>query len=221
MSVKSKCAFCDSLSTKNCGACKSISYCSKECQEKDWFKNHKFICSTTPFPSRTPSSNSVYGILFAEDGTIKFVNVELKRSTQMLIDPKQMAPNLIPYLNATEETNILPRKPFEEKNLENSLKFIFRDNFFNDGSKPNLAIKKLTQNKNPHDWRGPMLVLKVKGILTSNYELHTYMDMEMKDVQDANDYFMWYGSSQSKKLAAENQENIARMFPGAQFFSLN
>ena len=66
-----------------------------------------------------------------------------------------------------------------------------------------------------------MLVLKVKGILTSNHELHTYMDMEMKDVQDENDYFMWYGSSHSEKLAAENQENIARMFPGVQFFSLN
>lgn len=42
------CFFCSKAgSLLKCGGCKQFSYCSKECQSKDW-KGHKFVCKSLP-----------------------------------------------------------------------------------------------------------------------------------------------------------------------------
>jgi MYND finger len=41
-----KCPVCGKEGTKRCGQCMKISYCSRECQRKDW-KNHKKNCGPT------------------------------------------------------------------------------------------------------------------------------------------------------------------------------
>ena len=46
--------------------------------------------------------------------------------------------------------------------LDNLLIFEFRDDFLNDGSKPNKCIFKITNRKAFHTWMGPLLVTKVK-----------------------------------------------------------
>ena len=37
------CIMCSAAKTRNCSKCKSVRYCSKECQVNDW-PNHKFFC---------------------------------------------------------------------------------------------------------------------------------------------------------------------------------
>jgi len=50
MSSPNICATCSNLSNlKRCARCESISYCSTECQRKDW-KSHKKTCSEKPPP---------------------------------------------------------------------------------------------------------------------------------------------------------------------------
>lgn len=40
-----KCASCNALNAKfRCSSCKSVNYCSKECQASDW-RTHKSECS--------------------------------------------------------------------------------------------------------------------------------------------------------------------------------
>ena len=46
--------------------------------------------------------------------------------------------------------------------LDNCLIFEFRDDFQNDGSKPNKCIFKITNREAGHSWKGPLLVTKVK-----------------------------------------------------------
>ena len=41
---KPKCRVCSKEATKKCGKCKRVSYCSRDCQEKDW-KYHKRSCA--------------------------------------------------------------------------------------------------------------------------------------------------------------------------------
>lgn len=40
---KTRCRVCLTESAKKCGACKNVSYCSRECQKFDW-KEHKAVC---------------------------------------------------------------------------------------------------------------------------------------------------------------------------------
>ncbi|KAJ6464356.1 hypothetical protein C8R45DRAFT_1023805 [Mycena sanguinolenta] len=47
-SVKNKCGNgCGKYAGMKCSACKSVRYCGKECQKKDW-KSHKNVCITRP-----------------------------------------------------------------------------------------------------------------------------------------------------------------------------
>ena len=44
------CANCDAMANKKCAACKSVAYCSKECQKKHW-PVHKTVCKIAPMES--------------------------------------------------------------------------------------------------------------------------------------------------------------------------
>lgn len=41
-----KCKICDKSATSCCKACKTVWYCGKDCQSKDWNRGHKDICET-------------------------------------------------------------------------------------------------------------------------------------------------------------------------------
>jgi hypothetical protein len=38
--------------------------------------------------------------------------------------------------------------------------------------------------------------------------------MEMNDLQDMRDFFLWYGSADSEKTAEKNRAEFLRNFPG-------
>ncbi|KAH7081257.1 hypothetical protein BKA63DRAFT_530376 [Paraphoma chrysanthemicola] len=77
------CAFCDKteLDTKlqRCAKCLTTSYCSRECQKRDW-KIHKFLCNST-----TPASDQCYEVrTIAGKGQGLVAIYEIPRGTRIL-----------------------------------------------------------------------------------------------------------------------------------------
>ena len=66
----------------------------------------------------------------------------------------------------------------------------YRDEFQYDGSQINKAAEKITKNKMKFDWKGPLLITKIKG---RDIISPTYIDFELKDYNDIIDYFISYG----------------------------
>lgn len=191
------CIICNGSGAKFCSSCHSISYCSLECQKTDW-PLHKTICKTfTTLPSR-PSPSHKLAILFpvhskhpqliwikcerhVDDG----VEWELPDSDELL-----EAENLHPRFKNLREYNSIPRNALRGFDLSYTIKLIFRDGFFNDGSSPNLCIRQATRGQAKHDWRGPMLALRQPG---TDMDPLFYEDIRAGDLRVATDYFITYG----------------------------
>jgi hypothetical protein len=197
-----KCELCNRVGDKICSKCHSVGYCSRECQLADWSSTHKFFCATLPFPSRETGDQTVYGFLLQEDGVIKIVNVKIIKTKKDLYEP-DLTPHLDPNGTIKPDPNkppfgknYLPKKPIGSKNFETTLQISYRTKFLNDGSRANKCIQKITGNKEHHDWRGPMLLLKLKIDTTKEKiepEVNPYIDMQMQDMTDMRTFFQWYG----------------------------
>jgi hypothetical protein len=177
----------------HCSKCKIANYCNKECQTKDW-GIHKLICG--PMPPKLLLRNSVYGILLSEfSAKPQIVEVPYKTLHEdyeqgydfdVFISESFFGKKMI-------GRNVWPYNPLKgDRAFENVLEFNYNDDFLNDDSLENQCIKKITKNKNPHPWRGPMLVLKIRGNNWVPYQ--RYMDMSVKDMNDVVDFLLWYGS---------------------------
>jgi hypothetical protein len=170
----SKCFFCNAKAEKKCGKCNFVNYCSRDCQVVDWRKTHKFFCESLPFPKRDSYEKSVYGFLLNPTGDLKIVKVALDKGGETpvlapFLDPLGTLKSEMKNFISPFKNYMLPRKLYEEKNLDNTLQFNYRDNFLYDGSSPNKCIQKIAGNRNGHDWRGPMLVLKIKDVDPINF----------------------------------------------------
>ena len=68
------CSVCGSEGAKRCGKCRSVCYCSVECQKKDW-KDHKKACKVKQNSIAAPNSDSEDAkAIFSEPFTLeKFV----------------------------------------------------------------------------------------------------------------------------------------------------
>ena len=60
-----RCVICRKKNAKACSRCKSIHYCSKECQVHDW-PIHKVLCREMAELSARPSEEHVLGLYFPE-----------------------------------------------------------------------------------------------------------------------------------------------------------
>ncbi|KFK29759.1 hypothetical protein AALP_AA7G175300 [Arabis alpina] len=58
------CSVCWKVSTKKCSRCKSVRYCSEECQKTDWNLGHQRKCKDVGVTTLTPSGNN--GIRFRD-----------------------------------------------------------------------------------------------------------------------------------------------------------
>lgn len=76
------------------------------------------------------------------------------------------------------------------KLLKNPMLIFIRDNYLNDGSKTNLAIKKATDGRLPHEWRGNVLIVKCK-----NKHFDHVVDITMDDLPYIVAYMQQYGSA--------------------------
>ncbi|KAL0701761.1 hypothetical protein Bca4012_057883 [Brassica carinata] len=53
----SECSVCGNLSTKKCSRCKSVRYCSANCQKSDWNSGHKRQCMVFQSSDSSPVRN--------------------------------------------------------------------------------------------------------------------------------------------------------------------
>jgi hypothetical protein len=202
------CLVCKKQTTKCCQKCNCVFYCSRECQVKDWII-HKHYCQSLPIPPKVNGKNSVIGVLLDENApNPKFVHVPLmyveSYGEKLLVTNKEL------FLKTNQVSRYwLEYNPLKDnKLLGNTLLFQYRDNFFNDGSQVNKCVKKLCADKNPHDWRGPMLITKSKGYITQNFSSEGFLDVKLTDFSDIIDFFLYYGSALNKKMCANNLDHL-------------
>jgi hypothetical protein len=143
---------------------------------------------------KKPNVKSVYAFLLSEDKQkpeLITVPIEMKNSYEGLIESEQVESFLGNDFYGLQQ---MPRNPLRpKKTMANTLVFRFRDNFFNDGSRRNKCIESITKKRNRHDWRGPMIILKIKGTNLIPMD-QKHIDIELSDIHDVIDYFLYYGS---------------------------
>jgi tetratricopeptide (TPR) repeat protein len=194
------CFVCKKDTTKFCQKCKTVYYCSRECQVNDW-KIHKHYCPSLPMPPKVIGKDSVIGLLFSENATHPtFVHVPLEEYIEEICgkEYRHLITNNKTFLKDTPGFSYWEENPLKNKPLENTLIFAYRDNFLNDGSKVNECVKKVSSNMNQHQWRGPLLVTKKMGYMSQHKE--RYLDVELTDFPDIIDFFLYYGSELNKQL---------------------
>ena len=217
--TKKPCTTCESLTSKNCSKCKVVHYCNRSCQANDWAV-HKFFCASLPFPSvpkRIDQNHNIInydkkaitGILFKQDSIVP----ELVKIPLDIKFENMMLPNTEKYFGASAEShNYMQSNPFTQTNLKDTLVINFRDNFLHDGSLPNKGVQHLMKGRNDYPWRGPVIVIKMKG-----HEIfrNIYEDMNENDFKDVIDYFCWYGTPGANSNVESTMEDL-----GFQTFSL-
>ncbi|XP_010525922.1 PREDICTED: ubiquitin carboxyl-terminal hydrolase 19 [Tarenaya hassleriana] len=63
-----ECAVCGEVSSKKCSRCKSVRYCSAECQRSDWNSGHKRKCKDIGSINLTPTKSSGFGFRASPSG---------------------------------------------------------------------------------------------------------------------------------------------------------
>jgi hypothetical protein len=185
-----KCSKCSNKTSLVCANCHLTHYCNKKCQTNAW-PIHKFICASLPFPEKKLKTKSVYGMLLPENSDkLVLVSVEINFvKIDGLNYERQITGDLLG--NGYLDQRYVGLNFRIGENLKNTLMIQFRDGFGSDGSQTNKTVEKLTKNRSPHDWRGPILVTKFEGLdIFSN---SIFLDIEESDIQDIIDYFLYYG----------------------------
>lgn len=190
--VEEKCSVCLKKTKNKCSKCNQTYYCSKECLKKEWLI-HKLVCDALPFPKKINEPNkNVYAFYLSENSEkVELVQVEIKRKYDE--DDYFEVAELNSFLgNDTRGLSYMSRNPYNKSRImKDTLLICYRDNFFNDGSKINKVVQKMTNGLNPHDWRGSVVIMKTLGTnLQSN---SSYLDIELKDMTDVYDFFFGYG----------------------------
>ncbi|KAH7321625.1 hypothetical protein BKA65DRAFT_85390 [Rhexocercosporidium sp. MPI-PUGE-AT-0058] len=217
-----KCAICDKINAQICAVCTSSAYCSKACQAIDW-PLHKTLCkklSKLLESSPRPQTPAKLGILLSADSP----------EPRLVWVPYRQAPK--PNLSNTHDEVIIhhllddpipqsvgsfniARNKVRGYTLDHTVVLYARDNWLNDGSKPNQAALALTNWELPYDWRGNILVMSYKGLVSKNIPSQTdstapivlsatqvggetepyqdFQDVSLVDFRTAVDYLSLYG----------------------------
>lgn len=187
--TNAKCITCDQITKNRCSKCKSVHYCKRECQVSDW-QTHKLFCASLPIPPKKLAGRykTITGILLSPDSlTPQMVEVPMDIKFEGFT-----LPNCEKLMGAPESQNYMQVNPVTNRHLPDTLVFIFRDNFLNDGSKANKCIENMYKGKNDYPWKGPVIVIKMKG---QHVEENLYTDVNCKDFKDVVDYLCWYGAN--------------------------
>jgi hypothetical protein len=191
----SKCAVqsCNKPAPKKCGSCKSISYCSTNCQKKDW-SIHKIICAeytsfeaTNSRPADTETVVWKLAILFPDDEEKpRFIWVDCL--VEEKLDDKgkkthfeQCAKSVQKYLGDGRLFAQLKRPEFEP---DERLELLCRKTHCIDGPKENKSIMNILKKFPRRDWRGPFIVLRELANDNEEYsEYITYQDVKLENLQ--------------------------------------
>jgi hypothetical protein len=182
------CRACESEAAKKCAKCKTVKYCGKECQTKDW-PIHKYICDSLPFPPKNESSlRTVYCFLLPENGDkIQVIQVELERELDPISKKYYDKPKLEQYMGRDLE-DYIPRASKRKDAVYSINLIIMRKNLEyenDDGSVTNKLAKKLTNNQVSYDWKGPLVAMKFADVDKSNSnDLLKFVDIDAKDLKN-------------------------------------
>jgi hypothetical protein len=193
------CIICNGSNTKLCSSCRSISYCSPQCQRSDW-SLHKMVCkSFTTLPSR-PSTAYKLAILFPVDSRVP--QLEWIKCDRRIDDEDGVAweksctehlleiENLDLRYRHSREFKSITRNQLRGYNLSHTVQVICRETFLIDGSTPNASIRHTTKERTIHDWRGPLVVMRRPGTAIDPL---FYEDISAGDFRIVIDYFLSYG----------------------------
>lgn len=128
--VKEPCIACKGGTAKRCVRCLSISYCSKECQEKD-FAVHKLLCKAFAQQPSRPSPLHRRAIFFPADQEkpqMIWMMCHFHETQDAEPDWSLVGP-VMPYL-----------RTIQGQHDHETVTLLFRDEFLFDGSAPNLSI---------------------------------------------------------------------------------
>jgi len=179
------CTICDGLNGQPCVDCGSTAYCSTICQETDE-PVHKVLCETfTRMPPR-PTSTHQLGLFFPvdeEEPKLIWINIpvtsEATSAEHRSVDFNSLlGPNLV--LGITYR----PDNLFRHFALDCTLAVFHRDAFVFDGSKDNKSIHSLTGGVMYRHWKGPIVVMRLRG-----RDPKQYSDVTLGDLRHAIDYF--------------------------------
>ena len=182
------CIICNKEGAKFCQGCHSASYCSKQCQAKD-FPTHKLLCSKFKEYQDKPNEHMRRGIIFHEmekPPQWVWVEFESKDGNQHVI--------LEAYLNASSHSPTKVQYIFMEHNhsrrraLHDTLAIMYCDKDVHGDLGLNRSIHALGNGATASPWYGPIIVMKKLGLGTN----HTaYGDMELTDYRNAVDSLIY------------------------------
>jgi hypothetical protein len=192
------CIICNASDTRLCSSCRSISYCSPQCQRYDW-SLHKIICKSFTTLATRPSAAHRLAILFPVDSRVpQLIWIKCDRriddddgiaweqpDTRHLLEIENLGPR---YQLSTEFKNI-KRNAHRGYNLSHTVQVIDRETFLIDGSTPNVCIRYTTKERMTHDWRGPIVVMRQPGTAVDPL---CYEDISAGDFRVVIDYFLSY-----------------------------
>ncbi|PVH85600.1 hypothetical protein DL98DRAFT_651003 [Cadophora sp. DSE1049] len=159
----SRCIICDKPNAKACAVC-----------QVDW-PLHKTLCkklSRLPKAPRPKSPVRLGILLSADDPDSKLVWVPSQQAPEpnsTSTHEEIVVHHLLgdPITETVESFNI-SKNEVREYTLDHTVVLYARDNWLNDGSKPNQAALALTDWELPYDWRGSILVMNYKGLVGKN-----------------------------------------------------
>ena len=188
------CTICDSTHTQACLQCHSTRYCSPECQQTDW-PSHSLLCSQYLTHINRPNLSWKRAILFPPDEDKPyFIWVECKTEEDDQVpgftyEVCQIREHHLGKDGAFPEYRPIQRNALLDRNLTNTLNVIYRSTYLSDGSSVNKSVVKATQGAQGHEWRGPILAMKKKGLGT---DPGFFLDINMQDYRNVVDYFVSY-----------------------------
>jgi MYND finger len=200
----SNCTICNSPNSRSCASCRSVAYCSLECQQADW-PVHKTLCKTfKAFQSSTRhSSSSKLGLLLPVDSkTPRLVWIECEQIENDEYEPPSEYPHVQSLLGTDKpfpEHKPINRNVFRGFDLDHRVYVVCRETFLVDGSKTNICVAELTRGAMLYDWRGPIVILSMPG---TSIGACMYQDITLSDLRTAVDYFLSYGDEPIEDLEA-------------------
>ncbi|KAK7518819.1 hypothetical protein IWZ03DRAFT_359061 [Phyllosticta citriasiana] len=186
------CLICLNPEGRLCGACHSVAYCSKDCQNSDW-KSHKNICSQVVEELERPKGNFKRAIIFKpDDDKPRLVWLEVQRIKDPDDEEKSRLSTARPIADflACRQDAVsgvgFQRNVRRGRDLEHTLIINFYERY-----DPNYSVREATDVRNFHDFMGPVIFSKKTGFTPDGLD---YGDIEATDYLDIIDFLITFGN---------------------------